>query len=234
MEKLELFPAINEALRDYFDLLNRGYPEKRTRLLVADRYRLNRSMRSLLFRGVFPDRINRYRSSRRREAPFPPADFITVDFLNVLLVLMNYLYGRGVFISSDGYVRDEGENYRRFGNSSVFKRSLLLFKEALPRIGAVSCLLLVDEKPAALLPPELKEVEVLAAALRTPGRDIQIRRSRQVKREMIGLREGVIATSDSRVLDRSPLPATDLAGFVLEDVYAAPLTDLRSILYPSG
>jgi hypothetical protein len=77
-------------------------------------------------------------------------------------------------------------------------------------------------------------VEVLAAALRTPGRDIQIRRSRQVKREMIGLREGVIATSDSRVLDRSPLPATDLAGFVLEDVYAAPLTDLRSILYPSG
>lgn len=232
MKKLEDIPGIESALRDYFDLLNRAYPEKRTRLLVADRYRLDRSMRTLLFRGVFPDRVNLYRSSRRKKPPFPASTLLSVDFLNVVLVLMNYLYGRGVFISSDGFVRDEGENFKRFDSSDILFRSLHLLRDVLPRLGIGGCRFFVDRNPALIIPPELRDRDFLKASLGVPGMETTVTLSDHVDRELIALGEGLIASSDSRILDRTPLPTMDLAGFILREAFETGLPNILSILYP--
>jgi len=109
-----------QAAGDYYALLNKRYPEKRSRHLIADRYHLNTAQRTVLYRGVFPDAVNR----RRRE--------LLIDIAEVRdhVLLMNYLYGRNLF-SADSRIIDQC-------NAKVFDLAFYIldrnYKADFPRI----------------------------------------------------------------------------------------------------
>ena len=58
---------ITAAAHDYRWLLDRGYPDQGALKLVGDRYRLSRTGRAVLYRGVFSARDSRRRSGRLAE-----------------------------------------------------------------------------------------------------------------------------------------------------------------------
>src|SRR6056297_3715499 len=127
-------PQFSHAAADYYHLLNKGYPEKRTRLLVADRYQLNKAQRTVLYRGIFSRTINRQRKWKQLYESDLRNHSISIDFLNLVYLIMNYLYGRNLFIATDGFLRDDGENYSHYSSVSIFSKALKLILAAFTAI----------------------------------------------------------------------------------------------------
>src|SRR6056297_1162454 len=124
-------PQFCHAAADYYHLLNKGYPEKRTRLLVADHYQLNQAQRTVLYRGIFSKTVNQSRKLKHLYETDLRNHPISIDFLNLLYLIMNYLYGRNLFIATDGFLRDDGENYSHYSSGSIFAEALKLILAAL-------------------------------------------------------------------------------------------------------
>ena len=80
----ELF---QQALKDYFYLIDRSYPEKGSLKLVGDRYMLSTDLRNLLYRGVTSRENSKQRSARLVDTPHAP---LIIDGYNVLFTLLNY------------------------------------------------------------------------------------------------------------------------------------------------
>jgi hypothetical protein len=145
-------PEFESAAGDYLRLLDRGYPERRSRELVAGRYRL--------------------------ELPIQRAQIVSVDFLNLLLL-----------INSEPKIR-------------------------LPTVVENGDLL-------QLLHGELAPFsEEFFLCLFYPKPD----------RELIGLGEGLICSSDTRVLDKTTQRTVDIGGYILRRRYGDKLTDIRRII----
>jgi hypothetical protein len=232
MTKL-LTPAFTRAVADYHDLLNRGYPERRTRLLVADTYGLSRAQRTVLHRGVFSDEVNERRRALKlpldRPAAGAPQD-VAIDYFNVLYTIMNYLFGRFVYISTDGFLRDNGEDYRSLYREEKFEKAVSLLGETLVRLGAETVELFIDsgftEKSGAAVP--LGDFGGSLLSERCPQLRVTI--SDMTDRLMNASRASLKASADSRIIDRSRTPVADLPREVLESVYNPGFPDLGRLI----
>lgn len=220
-------PEFSQALSDYLWLLNRGYPEKRSRLLVADRYGLSRSQRTALLRGVFPPDISRRRRARRIDSVVG-IPLLSVDGNNVLSTLCNYLYGRTLFVATDGFLRDDGENYSRGTDAATLDRAAALlvrhFASDAPR--RIVIYLDISADPA-LAPADRVEAAVLRHL--PPAHSVALTKSGQVDRQLIAQQEGALAGADSAVMDRSPLPLYDAALHILRESFSAAFPDLEAL-----
>jgi hypothetical protein len=215
------------AVTDYLWLLERGYPEKRSRHLVSDRYGLSRSQRSAMLRGVFPAEVNRRRSSKRIDSA-ADLPLLSVDGTNVLATICNYLYGRTLFISSDGYLRDDGENYPSGCGEKMLQRAVHLLSAHLEARPPQELHIYLDISSApSTAPPEILEPIVRAHCATAPG--FQLRPSSRTDRELTALRRGALAGTDSGIIDRSPLPVYDAAHETLREAFSPDLADLRPL-----
>ncbi len=212
-----------KALEDYAYLLNRAYPRKALLKIVGDRYMLNSIQRILLSRGIFPDedadrRIRKSVENIRGEEIF-------VDAYNVLFTVCNYLLGRMVFIGNDRFVRDAGEVYGKPHDDPVFAKGIELCMGYLEKQGPSRVEFLIDSpvSHSAELAGRLRE---LLAEHRMEG-DAQIHRNPDAK--LIKQERGIVASSDSDILDQTELPVCDLARQVLEDHFELHLPDLGSL-----
>lgn len=88
----ECSPALKAAIGDYRLLLDRGYPVTATIKLVGDRYRLDRSERFILFRGVLDEASSAFIRGKILVTLAPESE-IGVDGYNVLFTLINYRRG---------------------------------------------------------------------------------------------------------------------------------------------
>jgi hypothetical protein len=187
--------AFGRAVRDYAALRNRGYPERALLKLVSDRHRLTGWERTALFRGVFPAAVSaqRRRSVTRRIA----RRTILVDGYNVLYTISNHLYGRELFLATDGLLRDAGESYDRAPDESTIHRAIdlliALFEEKAPAHIEV----LLDS-------PKSRSGE-LASYIRSRfderGVAGSARTERSVDARLKEHTDAIIATSDSGVID---------------------------------
>ena len=213
-------PQFRQAAADYFLLLNKGYPEKRTRLLVADRYQLNTAQRTVLYRGVFPEEVNR----RRREKLIAAAEIrqkkLLIDFLNLIYLLMNYLYGRNLFIATDGVLRDDGENYGEFSSDSIFDKVLELIRAALIDFDPAKVELVVDR-------PHLPLASDLVCSV--PA-ELAVHMTARADKYMQSKTEAVLVSADSRIIDRSDLWVCDLGYFILSRTYQAVFPNLTDLI----
>ncbi|MFW6344475.1 MAG: DUF434 domain-containing protein [Sediminispirochaetaceae bacterium] len=224
-------PQFEAAARDYLWLLDRGYPERRSRELTADRYRLDTHQRSALYRGVFSTEESAARGRNRLELPLQSPQGVTVDFLNLLLLLMNYLYGRNVFFASDGFARDDGENFSRFDNIHILRGALGLIRTDVPQMGFDELRLLIDSEPKTRLPVSSDGgllLQLLKEELSPLSGEFLLRANPDG--ELVGLREGLICSSDTGVLDRTTQRAVDIGGYILRQRYGDKLTDIRRII----
>jgi len=220
------------AVQDYFLLLNKSYPEQRSRLLVSDRYHLNKYQRTVLFRGVFSDPVNKARRSRLTAIRRPDDDTLFVDLLNVLLLLMNYQYGRSVFRSTDLLLRDVGEHFFKFDSRDYCLLALGALKESLGILGFPRVLLVADTEKSRQYPKILQNPKKLIELLKPPGVSLEWEYSASTDKLLSQLSEGILATSDSAVIDKSRLPLIDLPGHALNTFFQARPLDLYRLIYP--
>ena len=212
---MELTEALVRAVRDYRFLLDRGYPGGPSRSLVGDRYRLTRSERAVLYRGVHSSSESERREIKRcaMEAAWPRA--LWVDTLNVVYTVAAYRQGRPVFIATDGWLRDAGEAHGAVLAGSMFDEVIALLDAHLSRAasGNGPTVFLVDEH--ADIAQELASGLISSVHMVMDGRAV-VQTSASVDRQLVDAGCEVVATSDSQIIDRCAGAACDLPRDLLE------------------
>jgi len=215
-------------------LLDRGYPEVALRDLVGNRYRLSQTERAILYRGVCSrDEAGSREQRRVTYDPGSPGP-LWVDTLNVLYTLANYLLGRPVFVGTDGWLRDVGEAHGRTIPARVLRRAVALLASH------ASGLFDSGSETAPDLPPERRPVRCVldAAADITPavvdilaGCSAIVVSVEQGADQFLLAREiGLLATSDSQIIDRCHRPVIDLPRFLLQERFGGAFVELASLL----
>ncbi len=228
-----------EAIREYRWLLDRGYPDQPSIKLVGDRRRLTREQRGILYRGVFSAADSARRAGRQVIPPASdcvagPAAELLIDGHNVLFTIHNYLMGRPVVLATDGFIRDIGGTRARLPHTDGFTRVARALCDAVARFAWTSVTVLLDEP----LPwshehaAELSRVWAESSAAASPAATVQfiVRTEPSVDAAVARAESGLIATSDTAIVDRSAAGVFDLGGFVVLRVFGAAVTDVGAPL----
>ena len=208
-------PAFRAALADYRELLERGYPERSLLELVGNRYALSRDQRVVLTRGVC--RRTQARSRRRKLRRLGRGQRLRVDGFNVLFTLSSYLLGKSLFIGTDGYLRDAAEDHGKARGADLVDKTVTLMLQTVLDAGVRSLDLYLDApvshsgETARLLRERMEQKGI-------PG-DVVVAQSADYRLKEAA--DGVLATSDSAVIDATALGVVDLARAALVRRYRA-------------
>jgi hypothetical protein len=200
----------DSAKKDYLALLKKGYPEKGALKLVANHFQLTKPQRTILYRGIFPPEISKIRYKKRINKL--NNEILYIDFFNVQYTITNYLFGRILFISTDKYLKDNGENYHRINSGDIFKRGLRLLVKYLSKLKIQKVILIMD-KPMEKSDVTRKELSILLKDKKFKWEIIQ---ALNPDKYLTQLEKGIIATSDSSVIDHSHCKIFDLSNYILK------------------
>lgn len=199
-----------EAAKDFRYLLNRGFPRKRTLELVGNRYGLTYGERHLLHRGVFSDSDTRLRQEKKISLQKIRNKNLVLDGYNVVITLEAGLSGQPLILGDDGFIRDISGLSGSFKKTKTTEKVIQLIIHAIKKIKPAQSFFLFDapiSKSGRLaweVKLHLKRENLLgdAKAVKVP------------EKILIGF-PGVIATSDTAIIDRSEM-VLDLAGYILK------------------
>jgi len=213
------------ACRDYFYLINRKYPERGSLKIVGDHYRLTRDDRTVLYRGISPAQKCEMRRSKLVSNISGKAVFI--DGYNVLFTLLNYRLGRITFVSNDSILRDAGSLHGKLRDQKTFTSCVDLMIAYLSASGAILVQIYLDspvshsEQHALAIQEKLHEAGL-------GGQCYVVRSADWALKQAVN---GIIATSDTVIIDHSSLPVADLPREILEKNYQAKFLDISGLLY---
>ncbi|MFK7807549.1 MAG: DUF434 domain-containing protein [Saprospiraceae bacterium] len=100
------FPVFTNAVDDFCFLLNRGYTPNAILQLVGNRYKLNKRQRNAILRISSSDAEVQRRKSNCITAKALKGKSISLDGLNILILLESALSGAYLFKGRDGTYRD--------------------------------------------------------------------------------------------------------------------------------
>ena len=197
------------SLDDYRFLREKGYPEKASLKLVADKYRLSRVERNTLFRGVVP----REAAALRRKKLLAPEALrgrtLGMDWYNVLITVESYLRGFPLFLSDDDVTRDSSATHGSFRRTAVTDRALDAIIDALGSLSPGRVEVFLDS-PIAYSGLMADEVRNRLAPLAVPS-VVALEHSADYPLKTFN---GTVASSDSVILD-SAGSIFDLPRFVV-------------------
>jgi hypothetical protein len=204
------FKDLQLAAEDFRYLLNRGFPRKASLELVGNRYELTLDERHLLHRGVFSDAD----SGPRRKKIISPKEIIHEDLVidghNVLITVEAALAGRPLILADDGFIRDISGLSGGFKKTEMTDKAIQLIVTFLKKWKPRHTLFLFDAP--------ISKSGILAQKLRAllkkeglPGDALAVKVPEKI---LIGF-QGVIATSDTAIIDRSKR-VLDLAGNIIQ------------------
>ncbi len=225
MTKSELSTRVFfDAVNDYFFLLNREYPEKAALKLVGDRHRLSGNQRNCLYRGITSEVKAHQRKSKLIQDI--KNQVIHIDGYNILFTIMNYLLGKTLFIANDGLLRDSSESYGQIENDKIFTRSTELALEYLS-----------DNRPGHLtiyLDSTVKNFKTHSKLLekslidhRISGKILSLRHADSGLKK---IKDGIIVSSDSEIIDAVSLRLADVARQTLEMTFDIQVLDLEKLI----
>jgi len=202
--------SFSEALKDYLFLKNKGYPGKAAVKLVGDRYRLTGIQRMVLFRG-----ITSTAKALTRQGKITgdlAGKKLYLDGYNVLFTIMNYLVGKVIFIGNDGILRDGGAGYGKIENEAFFYKAVDLLFQWLGNSAVESVIIYLDQ-PVTNSALHVKALERQMQEVKITGK---VNRVQLADTELKGKRDGLVATSDSEIIDAIPGKIIDAARNTLE------------------
>jgi hypothetical protein len=213
-----------QAIRDFSYLIENKYPRKAVMKLIGDRYLLSKAQRTLLNRGIIrkKDAVERYKKTIQSIRNSK----LLIDTYNVLLIISNYLLGRIVFIGTDGFIRDAGETHGKINRDKVFMKSVEYLMEFLESEKPSEIVFYIDNPVsysgdlAEHLRECLREKKLNGVAIVFNNPD----------KELILQKDGIIATSDSEIMNGTSCRICDLAAMVLNSRFNLQLIDLGEIL----
>ena len=215
----------SKAASDYFTFLQKKYPQKAILKLVGDRYKLSRVERSMLYRGIAVERESISRRSKLVKE-LPAGSMLVVDGLNQILTIASYLNGNVVFIYSDGFLRDASEIHGKAFRSELLARSIELILRYCDSLSLSQLVFYIDQQVS-------NHEKVKHNLLKLSSNytiDCEIIISDEVDKELKKLTTGVIATSDSQIINRPSVPIFDLSHHVLKFSFNPKFISMNSFL----
>lgn len=212
------------AVKDFAYLVDNQYPRKAILKIISDRYLLNKTQRIILARGIFRRDEVQLRNQKKTESITDVALYI--DTYNVLFILSNYLFGRIVFIGNDGFTRDAGEIYGKLHREKVFFEAIRYFFEFIKHSEPAEIHLFID-RPVSFSGELAEELRTLLDENQIKG---NARTINNPDAELIRISDGIIATSDSEIMDKTECKICDLPYLILNSRFNPQLPDLRKIL----
>ncbi len=211
------------AARDFSYLVENQYPRKAILKIIGDRYLLNKTQRVLLGRGIFRrDEV----AGRALKKTVSISDVLLyIDTYNVLFILSNYLLGRIVFIGNDGFIRDAGEVYGKLHREKIFAEAIEYLLNYI-RFSAPAEIYFLIDRPVSFSGELAEQLKNFIEENQIKG---DARTINNPDRELIKITEGVIATSDSEILDKTECQVCDLPYLILNLKFNPELPDLRKI-----
>jgi hypothetical protein len=213
-----------QAIRDFSYLIENEYPRKAILKLIGDRYLLNKAQRTLLNRGIMKKKDVAERYKKKIQSIKNSKLFI--DTYNVLLIISNYLLGRIVFISTDGFIRDAGETHGKINRDKVFMRSVEYLMDYLETERPSKIVFYIDN-PVSYSGDLAEHLRKCLKGKKLDGEAIVVNNP---DKELVLQKEGIIATSDSEVMNGTTCRICDLAALVLNSRFQVQLIDLGEIL----
>lgn len=214
--------AFHAAAGDYVYLLEREYPQKSLIKVVGDRYGLNRRQRHVLYRGFASTADSLRRRARLEDSV--TGRTVHLDAYNVLITIMNHLLGNPLFICSDAILRDVGENRGRIRDGARFHRAMKLLCSWLEEHNPAEVRAVFDSpvshsaEHAVMMDGMMRNIHMAGSTELAHSADHVIKKSPG----------GVIATSDSVIIDATDLPVIDIPRLVLESSFNTSFPDLSS------
>jgi len=209
--------SFQQAIEDYRYLKNRGYPDKAALKLVGDRWRLGAIQRNCLFRAVFAEKDCRLRRGKLVGPAAVRGRSLGVDWYNVLITVESYLKGYPVFLADDGLLRDSSGVHGSYRTGKVTAQATSAIVDRLQALNLKSLELYLDAPIS--FSGDMAELlrERIAGRLQAP---FTVTLSPSADYPLKNF-DGVVATSDSSVIDREGVrEVLDLARWVLESNFA--------------
>jgi hypothetical protein len=200
---------LQKAAEDFRYLLNRGYPRKASLEIVGNRYGLTFDERHLLHRGVFSDADSEVRRKKIISAKAVRNKDLAIDGHNALITVEAGLSGRPLILADDGFVRDISGLSGSFKKTEMTEKAIQLIVVYLKKWRPRQMLFLFDA-PISKSGILAQEVRALLKKEGLPGDALAVK---VPEKTLIGF-QGVIATSDTAIIDRSKR-VIDLAGNIM-------------------
>ena len=200
---------LQQAAEDFRHLLNRKYPRKASLELVGNRYDLTFDERHLLHRGVFSDADSEARRKKIISIKEVQDKDLAVDGHNVLITVEAGLSGRPLILADDGFIRDISGLSGSFKKTEVTEKAIRLIVTFLKKWKPRHTLFLFDA-PISKSGILAQELRTLLKKENLPGDALAMK---VPEHTLIGF-QGVIATSDTAIIDRSKR-VIDLAGDII-------------------
>ncbi len=199
------------AIQIYKNLLEEGFPQKAILKLVGDRYRLSSVERTMLYRGVSTDNNSSFRKAKLALVKNIKNNSLHIDTYNVLITIGSYLNGSLVFIGSDNFLRDAAEIHGKAFRNEFFYRAIVMIFDYL-KIHKVSETHFYLDSPVSNSGKLSSKINECIIINKISGSAQTVNSPDFVLKE---IREGIISTSDSNIIDNCNVPVFDLARRVL-------------------
>jgi hypothetical protein len=225
MKKFDLFSTnfIN-AIKDYRYLLDNKYPQKGSLKLVGDRYKLIADARTILYRGI--SSAGDSASREKKLINNVKNKSLIIDAYNVLFVLINYTLGKYVFISSDNICRDAGSQFGKIQSSTLIEDSMDYLFDFIERVSPSGIIMFFD----APVSHSAKHKEMAKEKLKEKGLQGECFVVASADKEIMKTPQGVVATSDTVIIDSVDHKIIDLPRLILESKYSPPKLNLKGLL----
>lgn len=199
-----------KAADDFRYLLNRGYPRKASLELVGNRYALGKAERDLLHRGVFSDKDSNSRKRKRISFSKIQNSPLAIDGYNVLITIEAGLSRSPLILGDDGFIRDISGLSSMYKPTELTEKAIRLILQFLKKLKPRSILFLFDApmSKSGVLAKEVREL------LKKEGLQGEAQ-THPYPEKILNEFSGIIATSDTAILDRSK-KVIDLAGEILK------------------
>jgi len=211
MNEILNFKNLQRAAEDFRYLLNRGYARKSSLELVGNHYQLRADRRHLLHRGVFADLEARSRRGKKISAKNLFQRDLAIDGHNVLITIEAGLSGRPLILGDDGFIRDISGLSGSFKMTETTDKAIRLIIHTLKNMKPRQTLFLFD----APISRSGKLAQEVRRHLREENLSGDAQAVKVPEKFLIGF-QGVIATSDTAIIDQSK-KLLDLAGHILRE-----------------
>jgi hypothetical protein len=128
-------PALNAAIDDMSYLLNRGYSDNASLVLVGDHYQLHKRQRMALLRACSSDEDRRRRQRRCLPAKGLEDQPIQIDGYNLLITVESMLAGGIILHCRDGCYRDIASVHGTYRRVEETLPALVLIGKQLQELG---------------------------------------------------------------------------------------------------
>jgi hypothetical protein len=200
---------ILEAAEDLRYLLNRKYNRDQALNFAADRYKLNREERFILYRAIYSQTEVKERKEKTITFKELGDKTLTIDAYNVIIVLETMLQEKNLIDADDSFVRDISGVFGKHKITKKTHQAIDLIMQTLKQNPPKETLIFFDS-------PVSKSGE-LAAITRKKMEQYGINGTAQVAKQADNavLKKGqVAATSDSVILQKAK-KTFDLAGYIV-------------------